>query len=336
MTGERSALAARARRVFSWAFLFVSLAGCGGETVGNVAVEAACTDYATALCGRIAACSAFDLAVRFGTMNVCVASGRQQCIDQMSAPGTTWTGAGLEACGQAWGALSCEAFLALQGAPTACRPTPGALAQGAMCRYDAQCMSTRCLPSLSGGACGTCVAVAGLGQSCVQAQCEYGLVCAPGPRTCVMPAAPGEGCDAMTRPCRRGGDCVVSGTAGTCVARPAMTGAPCNGRMGRPCDDRQGFICSTASLTCQPINLSDAGGMCGLVNGALTVCRTGGYAGCRLDAMATSGTCLPYSRVGERCDDLNGPACEPPARCARDADGGAGGTCVLATAALCR
>jgi hypothetical protein len=182
--------------------------GDGPATDGSFA--SACAAYASAFCAQDLACFPFYFKNgTFGTTQTCLDVVTTRCVDESSAPGSTWTVAQRIACASTQ--TTCDAVW--WNTPAPCR-APGTLPLGAPCMHDTQCASTLCGGKASYGACGTCQAAGALDAGCDRTQtdnpCAQGLVCA----------------DVCQAPSFQGGPC-PSSEASRCVA-PAAQGAACS------------------------------------------------------------------------------------------------------------
>jgi hypothetical protein len=291
-------------------------AGEGGEGGGDgggtgTSAAKACADNASHYCAQLAMCSNFLLDVVYGDPITCQTAVVPECMDELAAPGTGWTGDKLEACITARDKLSCFDFFYAKPYPNVCMPT-GKIGNAA-CRYDVQCGTGYCrIPK--GMTCGTCVARGATGALCQPNardltgtnDCDGNLVCAMG--TCAAPSGIGGPCSTAT-PCNKGLQCLN----GQCVV-PGGADAGC-GDAGGTCDNNLGFYCS--------------GGSCG----ALAVDTPGGScSGPPTDQCPSSSTCQQgfcVSPVADMGSCEGGLACTPPDTCNA-------GTCSLFTASQCK
>jgi hypothetical protein len=280
----------------------------GGGEASAASFAKACSDNATSYCTQLSTCYPFLLSVQYGDMPTCETQlAPAYCLDIVTAKGSGWTPAGLEACIAARQKLSCQDFLYLKPQPAACRPT-GTLSSGG-CRYDSQCGTGYCsIPPAS--VCGNCVQLGNVGAVCASyADCDGNLMCS-GMNRCAAPAPVGGGCDPMTTPCQNGlfcnnGKCEVAGAAN----------APCDPDSGIGCDYNQGVYCATG--TCSAITVGMANSTCGSPPPP-TVCAG--------DGTCSGGFCTPPVTDGQPCD--GGINCTYPSTCN-------GGTCGLFSASQC-
>jgi hypothetical protein len=304
-----------------------SSAGFDAGASSDAAAEAgptaaqACTDFATAVCGRLQACAPFGVQTLYGDLTTCVQRMALACSPSLGAAGSAITPAKLDACAQAIGAETCdEAFDNAQ--PAACN-VPGTLENGAACGSDAQCQSGRCRITAPGTVCGTCAQRAAAGGSCgVDADCAAGLVCVigsgGGAGTCTMPSTAGASCSAG-QPCLRTLTCI----GGTCQT-PLPAGAACSS--ASDCAAGQGLYCDPQSKTCKQAQTATAGQPCLDVNGDFTVCTASTFC---VDADGgPEGTCHPTAADGDPCGP--GVDCMPPAICSKQA------RCLLPDPSSCR
>ena len=275
----------------------------------DASVSKACADNATSYCNQLSMCSPYLLSVQYGDVPTCQTQlSGAYCTDIVTAKGSGWTGAGLEACVAARQALPCQDFLYGKPAPAACRPT-GTLPMGA-CRYDTQCGSGYCsIPA--GMMCGNCVTLGISGQVCATlADCDGNLVCS-GMNRCVAPAPTGGMCDPMTMPCANGMQCIN----GKCAVG-GMANASCDPDSGIGCDPNLGVYCSSG--TCSAITVAMVGSPCGISPPPPAVCYGGGS--------CVAGSCVPPIADGQPCE--GGVDCTSPSTCNS-------GTCGLFLASQC-
>jgi len=291
-----------------------SLADGGSDgPVIVVSAQQACSDNATAYCTQLGMCAPFLLTLEYGTAATCISRQTPGCLDELSAPGTGWTGNSLESCVKARTALSCSGFFYAKPQPQACEIS-GYTLTGAACLYGAQCGTGYC--KIAGGAsCGTCTALGSTGAACTSsADCDGNLACTAATGGTCQPPQPLNGtCDAITHPCAGGLDC----TAGVC-AGPVDGGAKCSTAAGgAQCDYNQGDYCDPSSMTCLAYTLSPPA-TCGP---ATTLC-TGG-------STCYHSFCVSPVQPGAACDATMGLYCAPPSTCN-------GGTCSSPSAAQCK
>jgi hypothetical protein len=273
----------------------------------DASVSKACADNARSYCMQLSTCSPYLLSVQYGDEPTCeMQLSGAYCTDIVTAKGSGWTGAGLEACVAARQALPCQDFLYLKPAPAACRPT-GTLPMGA-CRYDGQCGTGYCsIPA--GSTCGNCVLRQSTGGLCATlSDCDSNLVCSAMNR-CVVPAPTGGMCDPMTMPCANGMQCIN----GRCAVG-GMANATCDADSGIGCDPNLGVYCSSG--TCSAITVAMVGSTCGGSPPAV----------CYGDGACVAGSCVPPIADGQPCE--GGVNCTSPSTCNS-------GTCGLFLASQC-
>lgn len=292
--------------------LFVLVAGgCGN----SVSADKACSDAAHDLCAQLEACAAPLVTTVYGDVATCEARAKLNCTPSLMAPSTSETPDKLDLCATAITTLSCNALFT-RDTPTACKPDPGKLANGAACGDDAQCLSTYCKKA-SAQVCGVCGMRGQAGAACtVDADCDFKLACAM--MACAAYGGVGATCDAA-HPCAAPNVC----KAGSCAA-PAGAGQTCD-PVARDCDATQGLYCNPTTRVCAQATFAGAGQPCGLVNGAFVGCSGGGH--CKLGA-TFMGSCVAPAADGAACDTTNGPDCLAPAQCV-------GAVCKLPNPASC-
>jgi hypothetical protein len=306
------------------AVLFLGLIeGCPAR----ISAEQACTDLATARCGRISVCSPDALTTSYGDLATCEARESAACLGRLALAGTSATPSFTEGCALAIPFVSCRAFFA-NAPPLACIAPPGRFADGHACSDDAQCTNGTCNRA-SDALCGSCGSPATGGESCVARSCAHGLVCVSG--ACAQPAANGSACDDQT-PCQLGGSCVFAtqGQPGTCQSTVSQPGMPCDATRTTmaDCNQARQLFCDPASSTCAAIFYASSGEVCdgnGIRCDALSLCAPAMDAG--------TDRCVPRSPDGGPCGDSQ-PPCVAPARCAIPA-GATQGSCQLTDAAFC-
>jgi hypothetical protein len=276
----------------------------GGGDGGGTSDTKACGDWVNNYCAELEMCANFVLITTYGDKLTCSTQLQRQCLDVLGAPGSGFTGDGLEACLTAVKAENCFDFLHSKPNPNPCRAA-GTVDNGKACRYDFQCRSAYC--KLSGN-CGNCVTPGLTGSPCsANNDCDGNLMCA-GIATCQPPQDTGAMCD-MMHPCKEGLVCV----SGSCAA-PAASGASCAG--GAVCDGQQGVYCDAMSMTCTPYTIPMNGQPCS----ATAICFGG--------AACNAGSCVAASTDGSSCDTMSGIGCVSPDSCTA-------GTCTIFTASQC-
>jgi hypothetical protein len=278
----------------------------------SVSREDACDSYTKTVCDKLNECAPIDLATIYGDLNTCVARTKLLCLAQLAVPNTSTNVDRLVACASEGKSQSCAEVARDKVKPT-CRTAPGTLADGEGCNFDEQCVSTYC-KTISGTGCGKCTKRQDVGAICVNdGECAAGAVCAQG--KCVLPADQLESCGSE-KPCAGQLNCIAQKCAEPLPleADCSMTGSLCVG----------GAYCEGSSNRCKLIAVEQGGQLCGAPQGKIVYCKASGFCSYKPGA-----TCLPASADGAGCDDLSGPRCLPPARCAA-------GTCKLPQDAKCR
>jgi hypothetical protein len=275
----------------------------------SVTGDQACTDYATALCTKIGACSPV-LQLVYGDVATCTSRVALTCSLTLGLPGSPSLPGPLEACSASLANVTCDDLLS-GNTPAGCM-VMGSETDGLACADDAQCASGRCVKPVAGG-CGTCGTPPGAGASCATSACAPGLECGKSSKICVARAKLGDSCNA-DRPCLPSLACMGVNGSGTCVT-PIAAGGKCDPAQKdfAGCDSSHAYYCSGFTNTCQLYNFAQAGEACGLVNGA-TLCAKSGVCTPN-DAGAFMGTCVAAAADGTACDANVGPNCLPPAFC---------------------
>lgn len=289
----------------------------GADAGGGVTADQACSDLATAGCGRLQACAPFALETIYGDATTCAQRAALACTPSLGASGSQITPEQVDSCAQAVTGETCDQA-AGNTQPMAC-DVPGTLASGAACGSDAQCQSGYCKIPL-GSICGTCTARASSGGACTaDAECAAGLVCNPvstTAATCVMPASSGQACSA-TQPCSRTLACI----GGTCQT-PLAAGATCSATPD--CNVAQGLYCDTQTTKkCTQTQTATAGQPCGIINGVAVACTAGAVCA---NFTGTQGTCHPPAADNGLCGP--GVNCLAPAACVN-------GKCLLPNPSSC-
>lgn len=259
------------------------------------------SDYPTAYCAKLAACSPYAFATTYGTAAEC--TKRQTSLAQKAAgaKGIKASAADLNTCATQLATTSCADFVGRK-LPAACT-VPGTLQTGAACALDQQCAGGRCKQT-KGAACGVCANLAATDGACVTADdCGPGATCTSlhkcGPFTGL-----GQSCGAGCNPTLECGD------GYTCYT-PLAVGAACNGQ----CDEFRGIFCRSQNgspSTCQAAKVNAVGQECGFP-GSDIVCA--GPANC-LPRSSLSAHCTASPQDGASCNDATGEVCEAPAFCA--------------------
>jgi hypothetical protein len=293
--------------------------GSAGD--GSMTADQACTHLVDNLCSKLEACAPFLIQIQFGNLMACKQRSQMICPSLLaSGPGAR--SSNLEACAQAYAAVSCDDVVSNKP-PGAC-DFHGSAAAGAVCAVTAQCSAGRYCSFSGGKSCGVCSPLFGSGGSCsADSDCQSGLVC-PKPNnaatgSCTVPGAQGAACDG-THTCLATLGC----SAGTCT--PTLgPGAQCS--TTQPCDSLlRGLYCNRLNL-CAQITTVAPGVACGLfADGTARFCSAGGK--CKMADGAATGTCEAPAADGASCDATNGPLCLAPALCIN-------GACTLPDPASC-
>jgi hypothetical protein len=310
-----------------WAIAVMGFIGCGG----GPSRARACTDQAQAHCARFAACSASSLQAHYGTLASCESRYTENCLNALSAPGTSRTTTEVEACAQAYPNWACNDFLDTFNAPSACKLAGGTLANGKACAFPSQCVSAFCAVT-PGSACGTCAIAPALGDSCAAlTACKQGIFCASDTQKCALFATAGQPCG-VGAACGAGLWCVgenaTTGAAGVCQTAIASLGAACETAADEAgCDRDAALSCNTRTKQCAALALAAASAPCGTVGGQITPCLDN--ASCSTTIPGATGTCVAAAADGASCDVASGPGCGELARCVN-------GTCQFDSAATCQ
>ena len=182
-------------------------ASCGS---GSAASGNPTSDIASAVCQRLAACSPIsDIIEPYGDVDTCITRQRVLFSNLLTASGSGWTAAGLEACAAATGGLACSALLG-HDLPAACHP-PGTRPDGASCADGSQCQSGTCLINRAltpATGCGTCGAPLAAPQICsASTDCTWGSACFVPNGSCGALSPVGAPCVAPDN-CERGLTCI--------------------------------------------------------------------------------------------------------------------------------
>jgi hypothetical protein len=283
---------------------------------GPTAAQAA-SDAANAYCALVETCAPAYLTLGMGDVATCQTAFAANVMALFGANGAPITPADVEACAQAIPNVSCSDILSRKSSP-ACR-FMGTLPDGSACASDAQCSGGRC--RVPGGAvCGSCGSHSAPGGACsVDDDCADGTHCASS--ACVAYGQEGSSCDAG-HACRPDLGC----KSGTCAA-PSPAGTAC--KDSSECDSLHGVFCNPTTTMCETTTFAPSGQACGLVSGALTLCR--GPQGLCTGAVAPKyqGTCAAASPQGGACDATNGPTCGAFMVCVN-------GSCATSTPNACK
>jgi hypothetical protein len=290
------------------ASVFAAMLGCQSGSDGDAL--GGCSDYASAYCAKLVACSPLELRLTFGDEATCVRRAALVCAPFADQPGTSWTPAKLGACARSIAAASCVE--AMTRVTADCAATPGTLSNGAACSQSTQCASSYCSsgaapPSEDGGVpCGTCEVsrvppVIGCGDAgaCVS------------PEMCLPDGTGGVGCRRLPE---EGEPCLASGGCDfglTCIAsvcsRPKGAGASCTELT--ECDVSKSLLC--ISSTCQMPTWVEPGSPCHTPD---RLCSGGKCMADGFDPNSPA-TCMAWAADGSPCDPIQGSPCLDPAIC---------------------
>ncbi len=269
---------------------------------------AACTELATTVCDRLAACAPEYARVEVGLGSLCTDQLRDDCLRRVGLGGSRRTLADLATCGATVKATGCAAFL--ERYPEVCPIPAGARPLGASCAFGEQCASAFC-GRADDTACGTCAVAPDVGHACIGGECAPGLVCTSS-RTCAKPGAIGAACG-PNAPCGRLLFCDFD----KCVPRRAL-GEACGG-LGE-CNPFDAAFCSV-TLHCARASVAKLGEACSLSANELTLCEP--------PARCVNGRCGPALPEGGLCGSAGEHACAGyPPECIR-------GRCLSRTVETC-
>jgi hypothetical protein len=306
------------------------VAGCGGSSGGNSAVDQACGMVAAARCMQRQSCSnGFSITRQYGDMATCLQREKLQCQIGFDAPDSGRSVSAAQSCAAAYASQSCSDFF--NGVlPAACLTT-GARSSGRSCALAAQCASDFCVDDKT-SPCGTCGAAPLPGASCLSSGCDQNQECVSGTGLCQTYGASGDSCD-DAHPCGGGLSCAGA----TCQTAVAQLGASCGGKLPG-CDSFMGFSCAgmAGTRTCVAMMLVGDGKPCGnQSDGSFVNCAAGTcYTSTGVVLSGQQGTCKANAPDGAACDVALGPSCVAPARCFV---GGAGtaGVCTVPDGSVC-
>jgi hypothetical protein len=306
-----------------------ALLGCGPA----VSADQACTDSATANCGKLDECVFNGTSIRYGGASTCRTRQTHACLERLGAAGTGNSPPDVELCVSEVPGASCNDFDL--GNIAECQAKIGSGPSGGSCAFDGQCMSANCT-LINGTNCGHCAAPNQAGDSCASTSCSHGLVCVKSTQLCQPRGIASGSCDA-DHPCGAGLSCVTpSGAAsGTCQAAGSSVGAGCDPKRqtAAGCDPNAGLYCDATTKTCLTVTYATASQPCGLVSGVENVCTNAST--CFGAQGQTPGTCMADALDGMPCDSAAGPACIPPATCVTGGGSATTGTCQLPDPSAC-
>jgi len=248
--------------------------------LGRTPRARACTELASAICERYAACAPVAATVGPGVGATCLTALRDHCLRTAGIGGSARTVDVVNACAGATRTLACPAFLARY--PEVCDRLPGARALGESCTFDEQCGGGFCARELD-SACGTCVPPRVTDAACIGGACGEALVCNTA-NQCTMPGGLGASCG-PNAPCERLLFCDVD----RCAPKRNV-GDPCAG-LGQ-CDPYAVATCSE-SFRCRAATVAKLGEPCSFTATALTLCEA--------PARCINDRCASAKREGESC-----------------------------------
>ena len=282
----------------SWLVLMIGLAACGNDDGGGgpfAPIDQLTSAYRQAYCPHFVACGEFpDLPTCLGANIGATAVMIDPSVIAAVFIGTViYDGNKMEECFVELAAASCDTTLQESRVmPDVCSQTlRGTIAGGDACFLDVECVSQVCniincaqSPMCCAGTCAgdaaPVVQPIAIGQPCNTPQstssCVVGAYC-NGVCTMLQPA--GTSCEDISQ-CDYGLGCTGAG----CQQLPAV-GEPCP--FGQ-CRD-EGAVCSTTTMTCEPVGLEGATCTAGTACSPFYLCD------------ATSGQCVPGPRFGESC-----------------------------------
>lgn len=300
-----------------------TLTACGSGGGGDIALDDLGTEIGEELCDHLTACGQFpDVASCRASTDFSV----DQLIADEAAGLVDFDGGKARECINALRNNDCTLFGQFEE-DDACDATfsgsvvlGGACFNSEVCAGDARCNGDEtetCRP-------GTCVAleaVAGEGESCLDANCADGLDCNDSD-VCVASPGPGDTCSSLSD-CTNDSLCQLGAdnTPGTCVALPS-SGGTCDPNLGGEILGGR-FSCLLVTDYCDP---SDNTCKAKLLDGG--DCSAVPYA-CINYAQCIEGACVAAPGIGDSCVVDGQPDCLGDLECD-------GGTCALAPApAVC-
>jgi len=320
--------------------------GDGGGSSGSSSggAPSSCDDYFKAISGPclgnvdLPASEIARIQGRFDTL----------CAEAVALPGVAITASALEACVSAVKSSGCSV---LEQNPGPCSFDNGTLPTASTCVTGAQCQGGDCTSDNSapdGGQvlCGTCVAAAGIGQSCANGlSCVAGAICngdTGGGQSCAAITYGGAGaacngsstqcnlglyCDPSTNQCAAlggtGAACQYDGACAPPLVCPAVGGpSTCQspGAAGAPCEDDpdcvSGLGCGQSSHQCLALTFATSGQACG----DSIRCLVGS---CITSGTGATGNCPTVIPDGQPCNGSDTMStCDTYANCE-------GGKCIL-------
>ncbi len=274
----------------AWLFSCSGESATGDDDSGDAAGWAtACDEAADVFCSKYEECAP----ILQGLIPTdCHGFYQSSCLSSATLPGANITPSQYSSCVNAFERLSCDDWLYNGETPPECRNIPGERGVGDPCGSGLQCVSGACT---GGGECGVCEVRAAEGESCLERECDVGLVCGTEnicrPRTKLGdPCSPDAPCD-LVMPCR-GGVC----------SKPPGDGEPC-ATEGLSCDLFQLLTCSPTTMLCESESVPGIGEAC--------TDRCAGGAVCS----PTTGTCIPPIAAGLGCSPDGERPCDATLEC---------------------
>jgi hypothetical protein len=277
----------------------------GADTTSALDADTVCKDHAAAVCAMIDSC-AYLMKTAYGSTTTCLAREKISCLEVLSAPGTGFTPASMQACTRSMSSgQGCLSYVPAPG----CRPR-GTLPDGAKCWTSSQCLGGDCLIP-GGNACGICGQPAVQGGDCYsyldcvnapQMYCRTTSVTKPG--TCTPGVTLGNQCTDITGLyCQPDLWC----NKGVCTNAPRpQLNEPCD-PIDQRCDDVMGLTCDSTTRKCTALTVGDPGQLC-----PSYVCAAGGA--CK-DPNLSTRMCVASVTEGQACDEVNATRCLSPAFC---------------------
>lgn len=285
--------------------------GGSGGTGGGFPTSteaAACQKWATAFCGRFAACGQGELNAVYEDQGDCVTREATAACPLRFFGKSTWAPTAVGECAADFGQLSCEE-LAVGALPASCDAPAGLAPADATCLSNGDCASRYCsnglvyfFPTLLLTT-GTCkdpiedgeACVPGEGAPCRSSRCDNTT------NTCRAPGEQPVKCDSENS-CNYGYRCVTS--TGSCVPLKSA-GEPCQ---ANECSGFLGLTCGPGG-TCVPKTNPGPGEACEF----LSQCERGSY--CQIQFL--NGSCVEQAEKGQACSSGSSgpiPSLQSPCR----------------------
>jgi len=330
-----------------------TISGVGCKGYANISADAACTKWASSVCGVFTQCwTEYLILEAWDSLATCQDRIKVECLQTLAAPGVQLKPAIYAAGADIWSQTTCSKLYAFQnpvGGWLASDPDcggPGSLADGATCYVDEQCSGLDCdIPT--GAHCGKCKSPGKQGAICfVDFDCEPDLYCVS--KMCQVRSKLGEACTANAQcvsgafcdngkcanrlaaggACDETSDCqpeFVCSSSGTCKTPSLGTsGASCDFMETYSCDAFKGYDCDLNTKTCMLNTWPGVGQPCGATGNFWC----SGGATCVIQIGQPSGTCMKVAADGATCSDFVGPDCTKPAECIN-------GKCAVVDASVC-